>query len=275
METAAKPSPGEMAQLRAEMRRRKILERGDERMRKLFKESKDESRLSRSESVEERNKSLLDEIKRDPKVMHRLSSIEAESESDLRADSLTNGAIRQSTSNSNTSNHHADHHAGHPANSAISQLDNHSPKLANGPNSLISSTPIETNSTNGQSKGKPTIDLRYFEQLKKKEKQRQEQLTITRFQLLMINLVSLVTLESDTILVSLFKLLIASFSSYIGLNIVTPFIIAESTAFFYTDFLRPNSFGLKLSYTLIKRILLDSLSFFFIYTLVQTFVLDS
>lgn len=282
MDTTNKPSPAEMAQLRAEMRRRKILERGDERMRKLFKESKDaDSQLSRSESVEERNKSLLDEIKRDPKVMDRLSSIECESDS--KADGLTNGAIDQSadpalrnrtTNESSTSNHTANHTTTDQASAISPSTLTDSPKPSNGP---ISSK--EPNSTNGQSAGKPTIDLSYFDRMEKKEKQRQEKAAITRFQWLLIHLVSLVTLKSDAILLHLAKILFACLSSYLCLNIVTPFIIAQSVAFLYTDCLHsPNgnsSFAPKLSYGFVKRILLDSLSFFFVYTIVQTFILES
>lgn len=282
IESKPSPSPAEVAQLRAELRRRKILERRDERFAKLLKESKDESELSRSESVEERNKNLLDEIKRDPKVLERIGSIEAQDES---ADSnvecrLTNGTAcnqpdrsmvnRRTTvdqSNSSTS--------GLPTNPVTGQPNDDSANL-NGPISSISSQ-TNQNATNGQPKGKPTIDLSYFERMEKKEKRRQEKLAITRFQLLLIHLVSIVTLQSDAILLNLFKFLIAILSSYLCLNIVTPFIIAQSIALFYTGFLRTNAspFSLALSYGFVKRTLLDSLSFFFIYTLVQTFMLET
>lgn len=275
MEIASKPpaSPAEVAQLRAEIRRRKILERKDERFAKLFKESKDESQLSRSESIEERNRNLLEEIKRDPKVLERIGSLAAQESVDSNVECCQTAVSPPDPSVANdqtTADQTATSSCDHPINTATDRPGD-SPKLSNGP---ISQT--NQNGTNGQPKGKPTIDLSVFDRLEEKEKKRQERQSITRFQLLLIHLVSIVTMKSDIILLNLFKFLIAIFSSYLCLNIVTPFVIAQSVALFYTGFLHPSTASpVRLSYGLLKQTLLDSLSFFFVYTIVQTFLLET
>jgi len=235
-----KPSPSEVAQLRAEMRRRKILERGDERMRKLFKESKDETTnpLVRGESVEDRNRNLMEEIIKDPNL------------------------IKTTTS---------------------------SPPLPNSTNCTSEDTINEqVNVTNEQlvqdkeEVTKPLIDLSYFEKIEKKQKLKQDKLELSRFQLLVINLINMMTMKKDVILINLFKGLFACLCSYFSLNIVTPFIISQSIAIFYTNLINKpddgaqvvNTFNFKLSYAFIKSTLFDSLSFVFCYTITQTFLLN-
>ena len=241
----SKSSPAEVAQLRAEMRRRKILERGDERMRKLFGESKDETQLSRSASVEERNKNLIDTIKNDPKVIERINSIDSnenDKERNLTASIATNNLA--TTDKSNDLN-----------------------------NELITNDlKLEEDSK------KPKIDLSYFDKLEKKQRLKQERLEISSLQLFLISLINILTLKKDAIIVNLIKFSIACLSSYFCFNILTPFILSQSIAFLYTDFLLFNElnreFSFKLSYKFAKTNLLDSLSFLFIYIIVQTFVLD-
>ena len=255
-----KPTPAEVTQLRAEMRRRKILERGDERMRKLFKESRDETnQLTRGESIDERNRNLMEEIIKNPKVMERISSIDNDPEANGRSaqNDITANAISNGTTNLNDlrrSDDDARHVTTH--NKDENKSDQH----------IDSSSPPPN---------KPLIDLSYFEKLEKKQKLKQQKLELSKLELLLINLVNILTMKRDVILVNLFKILFACLCSYLCLNIVTPFIISQSIAIFYTDLLNQESqFSFKLLYNFIKSTLLDSLSFVFCYTVIQTFLLE-
>lgn len=254
----AKPSAAEVAQLRAEMRKRKILERGDERLRKLCGESKDETQLNRTESIEERNKNLIEQIIKDPNVMERINSIDK-----TENDKIENGLLNFTTTN------------------LVNSLNDQSNDSSTDKSNDSSNGPISTNDNTEEFK--PKIDLSFFDKLEKRQKLRQERLEISRIQLFLIYLINVLTLKKDEILINLFKIMIACLSSYFSFNIVTPFIISESIAIFYTDFLQTNSTNesnsnlanFKLSYTFIKNILLDSLNFLFIYIIIQALLSGS
>lgn len=292
METTAKPTAAEVAQLRAEMRRRKILERGDERIRKLFGESKDEE----VNSLEERNKNLIEEIKKDPVVFEKINSIDKQDNQDnqenpdnqnkkqdkLDKDESTSTdkfdelfkAVKQNLDN-NQNNTLINQTLKFCVGKMNEKLDNFaaSSKLnSDQPNVPESNNLKSLDQSNSSAPNKPLIDLSYFEKLEKKERLKKERLELTKLQVLVIHLVNILTIKRDLILMNIFKILFACLASYFSFNIVTPFVLSQSICLFYFNLNNEkfsNHFGLKLSYNFIKTNLIDSFTFFFFYTIIQ------
>jgi hypothetical protein len=231
-------SAADAAKLRAELRRRKILQRGDERIKQIFGRSQDEETSADPLLPDKKtqNERLIEQIIKDHDTQREAVAVESSCTVQDASNTFVPKAGSADTSGLNSS------------------FDVHSTTEAT----------------------KPLIDASLFASYDKRQSLKQsDSRDLSRVQIFVLQLLHFYSTKSALLLRILIKLSAAILSSYHNYNIVVPFLFAHFTGLMYSNMSQSTETNwIKIAFQFVRGLFTEFPTFAFAYVLVQALKLS-
>lgn len=230
-------SSSDAAKLRAEIRRRKILQRGDERIKRIFGHSQDEDSSLGVVSQESQNKQLIDQIRKDQDANKEIeSSLETQSKEEVHSSSTASKLPEVEASNQNDD---------------------------------VSSEPSPAT--------KPYFDPTLFDKYEKRQSLKKQNLSeLSWIQIWILHFIHFWSTKSHLIVLTFLKLTTAAMCSFYNFNIVVPFLFVHFAGLAGNQMLNRTQINtIKLAFQFVRGLFTEFPTFAFVYIAVQAFKISN